>query len=190
MNKTLYIKSMVCLRCIKAVEKVFRDQDIQVLSVHLGEVTVRKEPSHKVTEQLRQKLQSLGFDLLESAKSALISKIKALVVELVHNAEKPLTTNYSNYLAEKLNQEYSYLSRLFSSTEGITIERYITTQKMERVKELLFYDEKTLSQIANQLNYSSVAYLSAQFKKETGMAPSAFKQALTGGTRHRPPDSL
>ncbi|MGI9543479.1 MAG: helix-turn-helix domain-containing protein [Cyclobacteriaceae bacterium] len=175
-NHTIHIKNMVCQRCIDTVADIFAQLDIPTFSIRLGEVVTNKKTTSKIREQLKQQLSERGFELLQDPKSALISKIKALIVEQVHYSLKPLTLNFSNFLADKLNHDYSYLSRLFSSVEGITIERYIVAQKMEKVKELLFYDQLTLSEIANQMNYSSVAYLSSQFKKETGMTPSGFKK--------------
>jgi YesN/AraC family two-component response regulator len=126
-------------------------------------------------ELLKKNLSEKGFELLGDVKSALISQIKTKIVELVHHQENPLNENLSTFLANSLEQEYIQLSRLFSSVEGMTIERYYTRQRVEKVKELIFYGEKSLSEISFQMGYSSVAYLSAQFKKETGMTPSEFK---------------
>lgn len=176
MTETLYIKHMVCPRCISAVEKTFQDHGYPPRSVKLGEVEISGSLEPKIKEKLSSDLKSLGFELLEPGKSGLIAKIKSAIIEQVHYAKVPLKVNFSAFLADRLNHEYSYLSRLFSSVEGITIEKYITSQKIERVKELLFYNEMTLSQIAYQLDYSSVAHLSAQFKKETGMTPTDFKK--------------
>lgn len=177
----LHIKNMVCPRCIMAVGDVLHELGIDYTQIELGEVGLNKElTTHQQTE-LSQKLQALGFELLESGKSALISKIKALIIAQVHHKEQILQVNFSTFLSDQLHHDYSYLSRLFSSVEGITIEKFITRQKTERVKELLFYDEMTLSEIAFQMNYSSVAHLSAQFKKETGMTPTAFKKSKKPG---------
>ncbi len=126
----------------------------------------------------------MGFELLETGKSALISQIKSLIIGQIHYKTESLKVNFSTFLAESLHHDYSYLSRLFSSVEGITIEKFITQQKIERVKELLFYNQLTLSEIAFQLDYSSTAHLSSQFKKETGMTPSAFKSQHKPGHRH------
>lgn len=180
----LNIKNMVCPRCIMAVERVFDELQIPVKSVRLGEVVTDEPVTGKQKEELDQKLQPLGFEVLESGKSALISKIKSLIIQQIHYPEEPLKVNFSTYLAEKLHHDYSYLSRLFSSIESVTIEKFITHQKIEKVKELLFYDELTLSEISYKLDYSSVAHLSAQFKKETGMTPTAFKK------QNRPDHSL
>tara|TARA_R110002072_G_scaffold125553_10_gene261731 strand:+ start:243 stop:815 length:573 start_codon:yes stop_codon:yes gene_type:complete len=184
----LHIKNMVCPRCIMAIEGVLKELNIDYNKVTLGEVSLNKEitPSQQVA--LNKELQALGFELLESGKSALISRIKTLIVEQIHHKKENLQVNFSTFLSDQLHHDYSNLSRLFSSVEGITIEKFITRQKTERVKELLFYNEMNLSEIAFQMNYSSVAHLSAQFKKETGMTPSAFKKNAKPG--HNALDSL
>lgn len=186
-KQILHIKNMVCPRCIMAVKGVFDDVQLPIEEVVLGEVKLQQQASPEQLKVVKERLQELGFDLLESGKSALISKIKTLLIEQIHYASEPLSVNFSTYLSEKLHYEYSYLSRLFSSVEGITIEKFITSQKIEKVKELLFYDEQSLSEIAFQLNYSSVAHLSSQFKKETGMTPTAFKAQRRPA--HAPRDS-
>lgn len=184
----LHIKNMVCPRCIMAVEKIFKELDIPVIKVELGEVTLPDALSEPQRVQVDKQVKEVGFELLHTEKSVLISRIKMLVIGTIHHSEKPLTINFSDFLSEKLNREYSYLSRLFSSVEGITVEKFIITQKIEKVKELLFYDELTLSEISYRLNYSSVAHLSAQFKKETGMTPSQFKTLKKPG--HHSLDAL
>jgi len=176
MGDTIYIKNMVCPRCIAAVTRVFNEQEIPLESIQLGEVTVSVKPSSAALKAIDSALQQQGFQLLNPGKSATIAKIKSVIIEQIHYSTEKLTVNFSTFLSDHLNQDYSSLSRLFSSVEGITIEKYITSQKIEKVKELLFYDELTLSQIAHQLDYSSVSHLSAQFKKETGMTPTAFKK--------------
>ena len=185
---TLHIKNMVCPRCIMAVGKIFEELDIPVTKVELGEVTLPDELSNPQRLQLDKELKKVGFELLHTGKSVLISRIKMLVIDTIHYSKEPLTINFSDFLSEKLHREYSYLSRLFSSVEGVTIEKFIITQKVEKVKELLFYDELTLSEISFRLNYSSVAHLSAQFKKETGMTPSQFKTLKKPG--HHSLDTL
>ncbi|MEX2370612.1 MAG: AraC family transcriptional regulator [Bacteroidales bacterium] len=183
-KQILHIKNMVCPRCIMAVEGALKEYGISFQNVELGQVTLSGPMSPDTREQFGTKLETLGFELLEPGKSTLISKIKTLIIEQVHYSTEPLAVNFSTYLSEKLNYEYSSLSRLFSSVEGVTIERYVTLQKIEKVKELLFYDELSLSEVAFQMNYSSVAYLSTQFKKETGMTPTQFKQSHKPGLRH------
>lgn len=176
----ILIKNMVCPRCIDAVRKSLEDSEIPFDSIDLGKVSLKSSLTSHQKSMLSQSLVSKGFELLESKTSALISQIKTLVIEQIHHSDQRLGENFSSFLTEKLAQEYGYLSRLFSQVEGITIEKYITRQKIERVKEFLFYDQLSLSEIAFKLNYSSVAYLSSQFKKETGMTPSEFKKNHIG----------
>lgn len=170
------IKNMVCPRCIEAVEHVFSSMGKSV-SVTLGQAVTVTPMTLEEKELVANKLKDKGFELLEDGKSALISQIKTKIVELVHHLDNEMNENLSTQLSKALNQDYASLSRLFSAVEGVTIERYYTKQKVEKVKELLFYGEMTLSEISFQMGYSSVAYLSAQFKKETGMTPSAFKNS-------------
>ena len=167
---------MVCPRCIAAVKDIFEGENINPLDVSLGEVKTVDPLDPELKEAISTKLQKSGFELLEPGKSGLIAQIKAAIIEQIHHKSDSLNVNFSTFLSEKLHHEYSYLSRLFSSVEGVTIEKYIMAQKIEKVKESLFYDEKNLSEIAYLLNYSSVAHLSSQFKKETGMTPSAYKK--------------
>lgn len=167
---------MVCPRCIAAVKGVFSSLKIKVKKVELGEVHLAHFPNFNEIEALQTLLHQLGFEIVRSAQEAIISQIKSLIIGQVHHKQEPLSINFSVFLSGKLNHEYAYLSRLFSSKEGITIEKFITTQRIERVKELLAYNQLNLSQIALDMNYSSVAYLSSQFKKETGITPSQFKK--------------
>lgn len=172
---TLYIKNMVCNRCIAAVQALLDKMQLAVAHISLGEVALQeKKLSKQQTETLRRELEAIGFELIDDKKSKTIAQIKKLVIELVHYKE-PIATKYSAYLSEQLQHDYTYLSKLFSEVEGITIEHYIIKQKIERAKELLVYDELNLSEIADQLGYSSVAHLSAQFKKITGLTPTFFK---------------
>ena len=166
---------MVCPRCIKAICNVLEELEIGFQDIQLGQIKTSKSLDSQTLELFAEKINELGFELLEPGKSALISKIKTVVIEQIHYPEKTLNVNFSTYLSDKLHYEYSYLSRLFSSVEGITIEKYIALQKIEKIKELIIYNQKTLSEIAYEMNYSSVAHLSAQFKKETGMTPTQFK---------------
>jgi AraC-like DNA-binding protein len=167
---------MVCPRCKTAVESIFSKLEIPIQSLELGEVVINEPLTTAQIQSLKVALKELGFDLLESEKSAIVSKIKTSVIEQLHPISDNLKVNFSDYLAQKLHHDYSYLSRLFSNEEGITIERFIAKQKIERIKEQLFYGEKTLTEISFEMNYSSVAYLSTQFKKETGMTPTEFKK--------------
>ncbi len=184
----LYIKNMVCPRCVLAVEGVLKEMQEPYFKVELGQVQLESALGDQQKKVFEGKLKALGFELLEPGKSTLVSKIKTLIIEQIHHKEEVLTENFSSFLADQLHHEYSYMSRLFSSVEGLTIEKYIATQKIEKVKELLFYNEMTLSEIAFQMNYSSVAYLSTQFKRETGMTPTEFKNTHQPG--HRNLDSL
>lgn len=179
----LYIKNMVCPRCISAVREALDQLELPYSSIELGKITVANVPSNLQKQQLANLLAARGFQLLEEGKSSLISQIKSVLIEQIQHAENPLTENFSSFISEKLNHEYTYLSKLFSQVEGITIEKYITKLKIERVKELIFYNEKSLSEIADLLGYSSIAYLSSQFKKETGMTPSMFKKSTSAGRR-------
>jgi len=180
---TLYIKNMVCHRCKLAVESELKKLGLHPLSIELGEVVVKEDKLNKEQQkQLTVNLQQLGFELLDDKRKKIIEQIKTLIIQNVHYNKEPSAKNYSILISENLRHDYSYLSKLFSETEGITIEQFIINQKIEKVKELLVYDEKSLSEIAYETGYSSVAHLSAQFKKVTGQTPSAFKQS---GIHHR-----
>ena len=172
----VYIKNMVCNRCEMAVKTVFEKMEIPILSMQLGEVEIPKELNEREKYLLSENLKALGFELLDDKISKTIERIKNLIVTLVHYQNEKLKINLSTYIADDLNQDYSALSNLFSETEGITIEHYFIAQKIEKVKELLIYNELSLSEIAFQLNYSSVPHLSNQFKKTTGITPTQFKQ--------------
>lgn len=175
----LVIKNMVCPRCIAAVEKILIDLNVPVLRVELGKVYLEKDLPQNKKEQLDVELTRLGFEWLKKEKQSLVTQIKSVIIQSIHHEKDVLNQNFSDFLSEKLNHEYTYLSKLFSKEEGQTIEHFLLNQKIEKIKELLSYDELTLSEIAFQLNYSSSAYLSSQFKKITGLTPSAFKkQAL------------
>lgn len=175
----LYIKNMVCDRCKMAVETVFDKLDLNPTNVVLGEVELAEENLSDIKYQdVKVALEDLGFELLEDKRKAVVSQIKAAIVELAHYSKEPLKVNLSDYLSEKLSSDYTSLSSAFSAEEKNTIEHYYIQQKIEKAKELLSYGELTLSEIAFQLNYSSVAHLSAQFKKEAGLTPSQFKQDL------------
>jgi AraC-like DNA-binding protein len=172
----LYIRNMVCNRCIMAVKSELEKLGHDPLHVQLGEVELKEDISGEELKVFKNRLDELGFELIDDSKSKLIEKIKLIVIQLIHHGNGQLHQNYSEYLASKLNKEYNYLSHLFSEVEGTTIEKYIINQKIERVKELLVYNELTLSEIADSLGYSSVAHLSGQFRKVTGLTPSYFKQ--------------
>lgn len=173
---TLYIKNMVCARCKMVVKSELDKLGLQTISVELGEVELQNDITDSEKEVLLKNLQTLGFDLLDDKKTKTIEKIKNLIVDLVHHKNSELKVNLSDYLVENLNQDYSTLSNLFSEIESTTIEKYFISQKIEKVKELLIYNELSLSEIADLLNYSNVAHLSNQFKKITGFTPTYFKQ--------------
>lgn len=172
----LYIKNMVCSRCKMVVKSELERLGLHPMLVELGEVDLQENSIDDVKPRLLHNLQSLGFDLIDDKKSKAIEKIKNLIIDLVQNKNNELHINLSSYLAQQLAQDYNTLSNLFSEVEGTTIEKYFILQKIEKVKELLMYDEMTLNEIAYTLNYSSVAYLSNQFKKITGFSPSYFKK--------------
>jgi AraC-like DNA-binding protein len=145
-------------------------------SVELGEVDLGEDlPAEKI-EHIKTSLAKFGLELMEDQKSILIEKIKNIIIEMIHYSEEPPMLNFSSFLSEKLGYDYRYLSRLFSEVKGTTIEHYIIAHKIERAKELLVYNELSLTQIADKLHYSSVAHLSSQFKKVTGLTPSFFKK--------------
>lgn len=171
-----FIRNMVCNRCIMVVQNTFESQGYPPKRIILGEVETAKQVPPDDLEQIRKTLVGFGFEMMDDTVSVLIEKIKTLVIEMVHYNGEPIKVNYSVYIESKLQKDYHYLSNLFSDVTGVTIEKYIISQKIERVKELLVYDEMTLSEIANELGYSSVAYLSQQFKKVTGLTPGHFKQ--------------
>ncbi|MGB1268399.1 MAG: helix-turn-helix domain-containing protein [Flavobacteriaceae bacterium] len=177
MNSTIiHIKNMVCPRCIDVVKNIYTELNIPIKHIQLGEVISDTEINNRLKSTLGEHLSKNGFELLQNKNQKTIEQIKTLIITQIHYPKEQLNSTFSIFISEKLHQEYSSLSKLFSSVEGITIERYIVNQKIERAKELLFYKEYSLSEIAFQMNYSSVAHLSTQFKKETGMSPSQFKK--------------
>lgn len=181
MDNQISIKNMVCPRCIAAVRQAFTDLELSISSLELGKVLLVNAIDDTQKVLLKEKLSALGFELLDDKHTQLINSIKSIIVQEIYYEEEAPTINFSALLAEKLHYDYAYLSRLFSSVEGRTIEKFIMVQKIERVKELLAYKEMTLSQIALQMNYSSSAHLSTQFKKITGMSPTEFKKLQNQG---------
>ena len=177
----LVIRNMVCDRCKAAVERLLEKHDIPVKHIDLGEIELSEEISQEKIDALREPLQEIGFELVDDREAALIAKIKSAIVQLVHhNGSGGEKVKLSDHLSSILHKEYSSLASLFSEVEGITIEHYFLLQRLERVKELIKYGELTMSEIAFQTGFSSVAHLSAQFKKLTGMTPTAFKEMGTG----------
>lgn len=179
---------MVCDRCILVVRQELEKLGLKPVSIKLGEVEIATEPTAAQLNQVKQNLSSLRFELLDNSRKKLIEKIKNIVIEQIHYSDADDKHNFSEILSTKLLKDYSYLSNLFSDVEGITIEKYIINQKIEKVKELLVYDELSLSEIAFKLGYSSVAHLSSQFKKVTGLTPSHFKNL--GGIHRKPLDKI
>lgn len=184
----LHIKNMVCNRCIMVVNDELEKLGLRPISIELGEVVLNKELSDIQKAQVKTALEKVGFELIDNRKGQLIERAKTLLIELVHRQNNELRTNLSDYLSQQLGHDYSSLSTLFSEVEGTTIEKFYIAQKIERVKELLVYDELSLSEIAHLLNYSSVSHLSNQFKKITGLTPSHFKQI--GAVKRKPLDEL
>ncbi len=166
---------MVCDRCKMAVRYELTKLGIKPVNVDLGEVELENELSEIQYQKFSVILKEYGFEIIDKSNARIIEKIKNIIIELVHRSDEEMKINYSNHIENKLKKKYNYLSNLFSEIEGITIEQFIIFQKIEKVKELLVYDELSLSEIADKLGYSSVAYLSTQFKKTTGLTPSYFK---------------
>lgn len=171
----LYIRNMVCSRCKMVVKSVFEKIGINPVAVELGEVELKNDIQENQKQELLKSLRAIGFDLIDDKKSKTIDKIKTLIIDLVQNKNNDLKSNLSDYLSQELHQDYNTLSNLFSEVENTTIEKYFMNLKIEKVKELIIYDELSLSEIAYTLNYSSVSHLSNQFKKITGFSPTYFK---------------
>ncbi len=172
----LCIKYMVSNRCMMAVKEELKKLGLHFILVDLGEVEIMEDISPVQREQLARGLQASGLELMDDRKSILIEKIKNIIVEMVHHSDQVIKVNFSDYLSEKLKHDYTYMANLFSEVQGTTIEHFIISHKVERIKELIIYDELNISEIAWKMNYSSVAHLSNQFKKVTGLSPSHFKQ--------------
>ena len=167
---------MVSIRCKMLVKSELEKLGLHHKSIELGEAEIEENISSEQWDQLNKALKRSGIELMEDKKSILVEKIKNIIIELVHYSEEPLEMNFSEYLSQKLNQDYTYLANLFSESQGITIEHFHIVHRIERVKELLIYDELTITEIAWKMHYSSVAHLSNQFKKMTGLTPSFFKK--------------
>ncbi len=166
---------MVSLRCKMLVRDTFKKLGLHYVSVNLGEVNLLEDISDRQREKLKNILLKSGLELMDDKKAILIERIKNVIVEMVHYADDLPKTNFSDFLSEKLNYDYTYLANIFSETQGITIEHFIIIHKIEKVKELIIYNELNLSEIAWKLRYSSAAHLSTQFKKITGLTPSYFR---------------
>ena len=167
---------MVSTRCKMMVKESLKALGLHYIVVELGVVEVMENLSTVQREQLKIALLDAGLELMDDKRAMLIEKIKNVVVEMVHYADELPKTNFSDFISQKLNYDYTYLANLFSEVQGMTIEHFIISHKIERIKELIIYGELNITEIANQMNYSSVAHLSSQFKKATGLSPSHFKQ--------------
>ena len=172
----IFIKHMVSNRCKIAVKEELRKLGLHFIVVDLGEVEIMENISAEQREQMKAALLISGFELMDDKKAILIEKIKIAVIELVHHSDENIKINFSDFLSEKLNHNYTYLANLFSEVQGTSIEHFIIAHKIERIKELIIYDELNITEIAWKMNYSSVAHLSNQFKKVTGLSPSHFRQ--------------
>ncbi len=168
---------MVCDRCKLVVKAELEKLGLSPLSVQLGVVQLQEESiQNEIAEQLSKRLKELGFELIDNRRARMIEQVKNIIIDLVHTDKEYPALKISEYITGKVPQDYNYLSRLFSETEGITIEQYLIHQKIERAKELIVYDELSLTEIAYKLGYSSPAHLSSQFKKVTGMSPKSFRE--------------
>ena len=176
MSTKLFIKYMVSLRCKMMVKEELQKLGLHYVIVDLGAVEILEDISVEQRVQLKKNLIKSGLELLDDKKSVLIEKIKNIIIEMIHYSDELTKVNYSDYISEKLGYDYTYLANMFSEVKGITIQQFIIIHKIERVKEMLIYDELNLTEISYKLHYSSVAHLSNQFKKITGLTPTFYKQ--------------
>jgi AraC-like DNA-binding protein len=172
----LYIKYMVSNRCKLLVKEALTDLGLHFILVELGVVEIMETLSPTQLQSLNAVLTEAGLEIMDDKKAKLVERIKNVVIEMVHHSEEIPKTNFSDYISDKLSHDYTYLANLFSETQGSTIEHFIIAHKTERIKELIIYDEMNITEIAFKMNYSSVAHLSSQFKKVTGLSPTRFKQ--------------
>ncbi|BAX81238.1 AraC family transcriptional regulator [Labilibaculum antarcticum] len=179
---------MVSNRCKTAVKEELKKLRLHFIVVELGEVEIMENISEEQREELKKALHITGLELMDDKKAILIEKIKTLIIEMIHYTDEMIKTNFSDFLSEKLNHDYTYLSNLFSEVQGTTIEKFMISHKIERIKELIIYDELSITEIAWKMNYSSVAHLSNQFKKITGLTPSHFKKLKN--KRRRPIEEI
>jgi len=172
----LFIKYMVSQRCKLMVKEELKKLGMHFIVVDLGEVEIMENISDEQRIELKTALLSSGLELMDDKRAILIERIKNVIIEMIHHSDEMIKMNFSNFLSEKLHHDYTYLANLFSEVQGTTIEQFMISHKVERIKELIIYDEMNISEIAWKMNYSSVAHLSNQFKKITGLSPSHFKQ--------------
>ena len=172
----LYIKYMVSLRCKMLVKSELEKLGLTCVSIDLGMIEIKEDISDEQLETFNINLKKAGLELLDDKKNILVERIKAVIVEMIHYSDEVPKVNDSSYISDKLNYDYNYLSNTFTEVKGMTIQHYIILHKIEKVKELLIYDELTLTEIAYKLHYTSVAHLSNQFKKVTGLTPTYFKE--------------
>ncbi|RKS02748.1 AraC-like DNA-binding protein [Flavobacterium sp. 102] len=184
----LYIKYMVSNRCKMMVKDELKKLGLHFIIVDLGVVEIMETISPEKRELLKANLIDSGLELMDDKRAILIEKVKNVIIEMIHHSEEPIKVTFSEYLSEKLNQNYTYLANLFSEVQGTTIEQFMILHKVERIKELIIYDELNITEIAWKMNYSSVAHLSTQFKKVTGLSPSHFK--LLKDKRRNPIEEL
>src|ERR1035437_3423330 len=167
---------MVSNRCKMVVKEELRKLGLHFIVVDLGEVEIMEEITTELKEKFKEGLIHSGFELMDDKRSVLIGKIKNVIIEMVHHSDELVKINFSVFLSDKLQHDYTYLANLFSEVQGITIEHFIINHKIERIKELIIYDELNMTEIAHKMNYSSVSHLSNQFKKVTGLSPSHFRK--------------
>ncbi|WP_301402745.1 helix-turn-helix domain-containing protein [Polaribacter huanghezhanensis] len=179
---------MVSNRCKMVVKEILKERGLHFTPVELGEVEIMENISEDERILLKEELLKSGLELMDDKRAMLIEKIKNVIIEMIHHSEEVIKVNFSDFLSKKLDYNYTYLSNLFSEVQGITIEQYIIVHKIERIKELMIYDELSITEITWKMNYSSVAHLSNQFKKVTGLSPSHFKQLK--GKRRRPIEEI
>jgi AraC-like DNA-binding protein len=172
----IYIKYMVSLRCKMMVKEELHKLGITYIVLDLGMVEIHEALTYEQREQLRTNLSKSGLELLDDKKSILIERIRNVIIEMIHHSDELPRTNPSDFISEKLGYDYTYLANIFSEVTGVTIQQFIIIHKIERVKELILYNELNLTEISHKLHYSSVAYLSNQFKRITGLTPSFYKQ--------------
>lgn len=173
-----YIKYMHCQRCVHKVEEALLASDLHDATIYMGEIKLAKPISGEQINLLRSEVSKLGMELIDDKKSAIIEQTKTVINDIIDQGEDAIKTNLSDYLSEKLNYNYTYLANLFSEYEGVTIAHYVMVRKIEKVKELMLYYDLNLTEISYKMHYSSVAHLSNQFKKVTGMTPSQFKSLI------------